>query len=339
MMDKAVVVGIDGTWKKSSDRTCVKGILKAAEERGATTIYQRGVGNRPLTWLWDGMTGRGIGKQIRRVYRKTGEHLGRDDRLYVFGYSRGGAAAISLTNLLLRCGVSGAVRERAVAREAWRAYGARAGYAGMRQAEFAEKYEAWRPKVQLLGLFDPVGALGVPFPRQLARIGFGQHDLTLRAGVHAYIALLAVDEHRRALRPVVQIGDYPEQIVRQVWCPGNHADVGGKTRLAKAALALMGAEAKKAGLALGSLPDVPADLDMEDITKAPRILSRIEVSQRDSSWNAGQNASPLVRDWGEHGGHPDTLSWRRAIQLPALPLVDVASMGAKHADRELRCTS
>lgn len=268
MVAKAVVVGIDGTWKKGSDCTGAKGIPSAAREEGATTIYLRGVGNHSVTWLWDGMVGRGIGRQIRRAYREIGEHLERDDRLYIFGYSRGGAAAISLTNLLSRCGVSGAVREPAVAREAWRAYGARAGYAGMRQAEFAEKYGTYRPAVELLRLFDPVGALGVPFPRQLARIAFGQHDLTLRSIVRLYTALLALDERRRTFRPVVQIGDYPEQTVKQVWCPGSHADVGGKTRLAKAALALLAAEAVEAGLALGRLPDVPDDLNMEDVTKA-----------------------------------------------------------------------
>lgn len=262
------------------------------------------------------MVGRGIGKQIRRAYRRIGEHLERDDRLYIFGYSRGGAAAISLANLLLRCGVAGAVGKPVVAREAWRAYGARAGYAGVRQAEFAEKHGTWRPNVQLLGLFDPVGALGVPFPRQLARIGFGQHVLTLGGNVRRYVALLALDEHRRTFRPVLQIGDYPEQTVKQIWCPGSHADVGGKTRLAKAALALMGEKAEYADLELAALPGVPADLSMEDITKARRILPRIErfVNRSCSPWNAGQKASPLVREWGEHGEHPDTRSWRRAVE-------------------------
>ena len=41
MVAKAVVVGIDGTWKKGSDSTAVKGILKAAEEKGATPIYEQ----------------------------------------------------------------------------------------------------------------------------------------------------------------------------------------------------------------------------------------------------------------------------------------------------------
>ena len=84
--------------------------------------------------------------------------------------------------------------------------------------------------IHFLGVFDTVGALGLPvrFWHRWKRPKYGFHDLELSKIVkHAYQAV-AVDERRLIFIPTLWDGQPKEgQTIEQVWFAGCHRDVGG----------------------------------------------------------------------------------------------------------------
>jgi uncharacterized protein (DUF2235 family) len=89
-------------------------------------------------------------------------------------------------------------------------------------------------KLTCVGVFDTVGALGVPLPvffRENREI-YGFHDVELGSITECSLQALAVDEHREPFqatawrKPKFKTFD-PRMVVEQVWFPGAHADVGG----------------------------------------------------------------------------------------------------------------
>jgi hypothetical protein len=114
--------------------------------------------------------------------------------------------------------------------------------------------------VDFLGVFDTVGALGVPgFMRHAPRF----HDVQLSSQVLRARQALAIDETRMKFAP--SFWEAPEEPtgaptedprVKQVWFEGAHSDVGGgyrDTGLSDTSLLWMAREAHQAGLVL----DVP----------------------------------------------------------------------------------
>lgn len=152
--------------------------------------------------------GLGFARNVTDCYEAILRHYEPGDRIYLFGFSRGGYTARALANVLNLCGVpsqdgqGGALprdgrRLRAIAAEAVRVYGHGAGHPRKtfepeREAlarAFRQKYAAGdhpdRGDVfpYFMGLFDSVAALGLPIP---ARIGLGL--LAAIAGVCAAVS-------------------------------------------------------------------------------------------------------------------------------------------------------
>ena len=109
--------------------------------------------------------------------------------------------------------------------------------------------------VDFLGVFDTVGALGVPgFQRLAPRF----HNVQLGSGVRRARHALAIDETRLKFAPTFWEvpADHPEastedERVKQVWFEGAHSDVGGgyrETGLSDTSLLWMAREAHQAGL-------------------------------------------------------------------------------------------
>ncbi len=103
--------------------------------------------------------------------------------------------------------------------------------------------------VAFLGVFDTVGALGVPgLSRRRSRF----HDLRLSTDVRCARQALAIDDRRITFEPC--LWDVPVAMasrVKQVWFPGGHSDVGGGARaraLSDTALLWMLGEAVARGL-------------------------------------------------------------------------------------------
>jgi hypothetical protein len=121
---------------------------------------------------------------------------------------------------------------------------------------FRERYAVNR-EVYLIGVWDTVGALGVPagfVGRRISEWRNEFHDTKLNPLVaHAYHAL-ALDERRESFSPTFweRSSQAPSaQQLEQLWFPGSHADIGGggeASGLADISLHWMQQRARAAGL-------------------------------------------------------------------------------------------
>lgn len=152
--------------------------------------------------------------------------------------------------------------------------------------EFANVLADRRIPVRFLGLFDLVGAFGIPddvlgIPFQKINLGY---RLTKPDGVRTCYHALALDEQRTAFRPTLIHGAY------EVWFRGCHSDVGGgngNDELSNIPLRWMLYQAKRHGLPVLGYADLPTDK-----TAAPRQIAMGRMEQRltDSSYRLHHTA-------------------------------------------------
>lgn len=184
--------------------------------------------------------------------------------IYLFGFSRGAYTARSLGGLISYLGIPRIDPSKAVPKgktqpldehprikEAWALYVERPTQADREQiasghanaalkkkvADHDRQVEAFRAdaqnrfpvRIHFIGVWDTVGALGVPKIGWIpASTKYAFHDTDLSQCVrHAYHAM-AIDENRSEYRATLWT-DKTDQTewVQQRWFPGAHADVGG----------------------------------------------------------------------------------------------------------------
>lgn len=203
--------------------------------------------------------GRGINPQIKRAYGWLASHYHAGDRIYLFGYSRGAHAVRSLAGAIDRVGLLR--REfatergvRTVMRHYWR------GSDTATAQEFARRFCYGDTKIQMIGVWDTVKALGLKFPwfltKPAANTAF--HDRYLGAQVLHGFQALSLNETRMVFEPILwDTRNSALQKVEQVWFAGAHGDVGGNIGrfaqcrpLANIPLVWMCDKAEAAGLAL-----------------------------------------------------------------------------------------
>lgn len=222
-------------------------------------LYQRGVGTGAFDRFKGGTLGIGLHDNIRRAYKFISYHYEKGCDLYVFGFSRGAYTARSLVGYI---GASGLLtRENCNARNealAWNYYrtppadrlpaiGVQLDGLGHDRADL---------RVKCLGVFDTVGALGVPFEwwfSKLNREKYGFHDVELSSITEVNLHAMAVDEHRRPFSAAVWRSPRFKKLkgrIEQVWFPGAHADIGG---------GYISAERRRNDPTLASLDDVTLD--------------------------------------------------------------------------------
>jgi uncharacterized protein (DUF2235 family) len=277
MQKKRLVVCFDGTWNSADmgrDETNVARIARAVRANSGDDgvpqlcLYLRGVGTSgsDIARLFAGATGEGIEDTIRSGYRFLAQNYvpadpetGREaDEIYLFGFSRGAFAARSLAGWL---GATGLLKRQGLnfLAKAWDFYRTSPE---RNPTAFLARHDtemiALHPEVSVtfLGVFDTVGALGVPVGL-LAELTAGLFEFhntepsrVVRRAAHA----LAIDEHRDPFVPTLWTGEAPaDAVIEQVWFAGAHADVGGGyglRTLADIPLMWMAGRAEAAGLRL-----------------------------------------------------------------------------------------
>ncbi|MGW8568369.1 DUF2235 domain-containing protein [Isoptericola sp. NPDC055881] len=223
--------------------------------------YVGGVGARGylVDQLLGGAFGFGFTRNVVDGYQFLAMSYEPGDEIVVLGYSRGAYTARSVVGMLSQVGLltpeatdAGLLHEaervyrlkpptpRRVARAERTVHRTREGSWRRRRAEALlrrcdevkaekERFRAAhgiRVPVRFLGVFDTVGALGVP---GLSRRKNRFHDVSLSSAVVTARQALAIDERRLTFAPclwTVPDGDPPDR-VQQVWFPGTHGDVGG----------------------------------------------------------------------------------------------------------------
>ncbi|MEM7742490.1 MAG: DUF2235 domain-containing protein [Pseudomonadota bacterium] len=270
--------------------------------------YDRGVqGTGWRKWL-TAATGEGINRSILAGYRFLASRYRPGDRIFLLGYSRGAYAMRSLAGMIGQVGLLRApYASRRGTRLAFHYYERGTGSTARRA--FTSKRCHPTVEIEMVGLFDTVKSLGLPYPvlSRLAPFATEFHDDQLGAHIrHGYHAL-ALDEDRTAYEPLLwQASPDWRGRVEQAWFPGAHGDVGGEVRacpsarpLANVALNWMLRRAARHGL---SLPDGWEILFPEDAA-APamgprRGIARLFLSRarRQSGIADGETVHLSVRD-------------------------------------------
>lgn len=221
-------------------------------------LYQRGVGTGPFERFKGGTLGIGLHDNIRRAYKFLSYHYKTGCDIYIFGFSRGAYTARSLVGYLAAAGLL--TRENCSKENeeiAWGYY--RSPPADRRPAVGVHldtlTHKQAEVKVKCLGVFDTVGALGVPFGwfRRLNRQKYGFHDVELSSITEFNLHAMAIDEHRHPFQAAVWRKPRFKKLkstTEQVWFAGAHADIGG---------GYVSAEERKRVDVLPSLEDVALD--------------------------------------------------------------------------------
>ncbi len=199
--------------------------------------YDPGIQGAGWARWFNAVTGIGINLSICEGYAFLASRYRPGDRIFLFGYSRGAYAVRSLAGMI---GAVGLLRhDRAThrnVRHAFRLY-ERTVRDSLKERMVRERFTRDRchaqAPIEMLGVWDTVKALGLPYP-VLSRLGglateFHDHALGthIRHGYHA----LAIDEDRTAFAPILwqRSADWQGRL-EQAWFPGAHGDVGGDLR-------------------------------------------------------------------------------------------------------------
>jgi hypothetical protein len=299
-----LVICCDGTWNTPDERdggvpvpTNVVRIFNAVAQRdgkGAEQqrYYHPGVGTNG-SWfdkVAGGGTGVGLDRNIMSGYRELCDRYRPGDAIYLFGFSRGAYTVRSLAGFIGRCGLLDTSKLSEA--ESW-ARIERLFQKGYRRHVESRDLNSWAEwafheggkavKIRFLGVWDTVGALGIPDDMALLNLLDNLQDHTFHdtlLGTHIEVArhAVALDEMRATFQPTLwsaQAG----QDAKQVWFPGVHSDVGGgyrETGLSDGALAWMIEEARQKGLAFNDAmvkQIEPSHLDvLHDSCNGPFLL-------------------------------------------------------------------
>ena len=265
---KRLVICCDGTWNRPDAKhvTNIEKIARTVQTDLASTggvqqlvLYLSGVGGAGYHTdrLLGGAFGLGLFHNVLAGYRFLSLNYEPGDEIYVFGFSRGAYTARSLAGMVAKVGLltrRALVQEKLPeAVERYKGVDSEAGKKGASTAEFKRDFCHPDTPIHFIGVFDTVGALGVP---GALRRRHQFHDVKLGAAVKNARQALAVDEQRMKFEPclwdAVDETCCEDPRVKQVWFEGCHSDVGGgfkDTGLSDTALLWIVAEANEQGLA------------------------------------------------------------------------------------------
>ncbi len=273
---KRLAVFCDGTWNRADQAhegaPCPSNVLKLAARVlprdgliAQVTCYDHGVGTgNSLDRLTGGAFGHGLADNLFEAYRFLVLNYEPGDALYLFGFSRGAYTVRSLAGLIRCCGIL----DRA---HAHRYREAIALYTGEHapdddaptrfRAQSCITRDARIP-IRMIGVWDTVGALGIPLHglRSLTGRKYRFHDVRLSRSVERAYQALAIDERRAPLAPTLWAAPARDgQRIEQVWFAGVHSDIGGgyapgEWGLSDLALEWMQGKAIDAGLAIDTSP-------------------------------------------------------------------------------------
>jgi uncharacterized protein (DUF2235 family) len=294
---KRLIFCFDGTWNRldSPHSTNVliaaESVLPLANDGTAQLIfYDEGVGTDKRESLRGGMFGRGLVKNLADAYRFLVFNYSPGDQIYVFGFSRGAYTARSFVGLVYAVGVimrsRASIIDKAIElykqrddtdyyeEELWTfrnensPYVVRDDKEEERRSKLIHKTDYPRLQVNYLGVWDTVGALGIP-----ARYAWFSwinrkhkfHNVKLSSFVKRARHAVAIDERRSDFAPTLWenldemnrsagfASDAENAPYQEIWFSGVHSSIGGggeRRGLSDLALQWVLRGAQQAGLVL-----------------------------------------------------------------------------------------
>lgn len=260
---KRIVVCADGTWNNPDQQDrgkrkptnvvkTARGLMPRANDGVAQIVfYHDGVGT---SWGLDKIAGGGFGiglsANIVDAYQFLVLNYEPGDEIFLFGFSRGAYTVRSLAGLLDRIGILPKDN----------AFYIPDGYQLYRETRsddeinvFRTHHECREGSLKFIGVWDTVGALGIPvglFKSFNKKYQF--HEVGLSKNIENAYQALAIDERRRPFQPSLwTLPAGSPQTLEQLWFPGVHSNIGGgysKDGLANAALHWIKEKAASHGL-------------------------------------------------------------------------------------------
>ena len=264
-----IVICADGTWNRPEEdikKDFPTNVLKLARaiqpsfhEINQHVFYDWGLGSYHDRVI-AGAIGHGIDKNILDGYRYIVQNYAPGDKIYLFGFSRGAYTVRALSGLINNCGILHRKEARRIV-EAWKMYKSRLKKHhpnGVSARQFREAHSHPSREIHFIGVFDTVGALGIPF----SLMGFFQDrdeffDTKMGPNISVARHVMAIDEQREDFEPTIW---QPRGGVdlKQIWFAGVHTDIGGSyppdketgIRASDITLEWMMNEAENAGLVM-----------------------------------------------------------------------------------------
>lgn len=248
-MPKNIVVCMDGTWnqpEREDGRVIPTNVLKLMRAlrptgdggRCQVVFYGRGVGTGGwFDRIKGGAFGIGLSDNILDGYRfiannyDAGDGEREPDEIYLFGFSRGAFTARSLAGMI---GAVGLLEKLDMNRlpEAFALYRTPPEQRA-KHPSYGLVHETRKVTIKFIGVWDTVGALGIPVTwlKWIGRRNYHFHNVELGSNVRFAYQALAIDEHRKPFEAAIwtRPSDPPKhrQEVEQMWFAGAHSNVGG----------------------------------------------------------------------------------------------------------------
>lgn len=241
-MAKRLIVCSDGTWntpdQKDGGKYRPSNVVKMAraikplgrDGRQQVVFYDRGVGTAWGLDRWiGGAFGKGLSRNVEDGYRFLVHNYQEGDEVFLFGFSRGAYTARSLAGLIRNCGLLKKIHadQFPVAYNIYRSRVVKPD--DMVAKDFIARF-SWPINVHFIGVWDTVGALGIPI-RGLSRLmgnSYQFHDVKLSSKIKNAFHAIAIDEKRKPFKPTLwETEPSADQTVEQVWFCGVHTNIGG----------------------------------------------------------------------------------------------------------------
>jgi uncharacterized protein (DUF2235 family) len=280
-MSKNIVVCCDGTGNQvEGNLSNVLKLFRILQKNERQRVYYNpGIGtigtDDPWTRLtqntkgvFELATGYGLDAEILGAYGFLAEHYQKDDRVFLFGFSRGAYTVRALAGFIHIIGLL-PLDQINIANYGLSAYKKVAEQADFQLAwHFGQVTGAQRVTIDFIGVWDTVASMivprwdrGIPIP-SLQTLPYTRTNPSVKVFRHAK----GIDERRRMFRlnrwkepqrfitnPFDKSEPTIDQDIKQVWFAGVHADIGGgypeeESGLSKFPLNWMIDEAVKYGL-------------------------------------------------------------------------------------------
>ena len=278
---KRIAILCDGTWNRADSKTPTNVVrlaqaMRSTDDEGVTQvpIYVQGVGTGEGVTAWSrgldrflgGALGWGLTENIVEAYRHLVFLYEPGDEIFIFGFSRGAYTARSLGGFIRSTGII-ARDDLSLIPRAIERYRTRGDDDLIPSSERSLEFRAremrsrvatgtgendWRQanglpevpdlRIAYLGVWDSVGALGVP--KHIPLLGSLNarrhqfHDAELSSMVASARHAIALDERRRTFEPTrwtnvdelnERFGPGPEQgaLYQELFFAGDHGSIGG----------------------------------------------------------------------------------------------------------------
>lgn len=259
MSIKNIVICCDGTGNEYGlNNTNVVGTFSAiVRDDKQMAFYNPGVGTfnalgqhvgkvaKKIGTLWGQAFGGGLEENVEDAYEYLMNRFQPDDRLFIFGFSRGAFTARSLAGMLHKCGLLDKGLKNLIP------YATKINF----QPDNAEVAHGFKStyshecRPHFIGVWDTVASLGHIVTARSFSDNILNHDITY--GYHA----ISIDEKRKKFPVSLWDEDAKakHQTIEQVWFAGVHSDIGGwyvERGLSDIAMMWMMQNAERAGLKL-----------------------------------------------------------------------------------------